>query len=246
MRIWHEFILAAGFLTRLAPARIADAEALGRGMRWFPLVGLYLGFVATLPFIVGLGEGRPLVQAWLWLGLTMVLTRGLHWDGWVDLCDAWGSGTRDERFWEVLKDSRMGAFGGMGLFMGLAGYVILLPDVFAHGAWGVLIWAPVLGRTVAVVLAWRTCKLGRPGLAAIFLAAATDRRVAWVAATGLTLGIALVPWKALLLSGLFCCAGLLFLIRLARLRGGVNGDFLGAGIIWGELSVLLGWILAGT
>ncbi len=246
MRIWHEFILAAGFLTRLAPARMADADTLGRSLRWFPLVGLYLGFVATLPFILGLGEGRPWVQAWLWLGLTMVLTRGLHWDGWVDLCDAWGSGAREERFWEVLKDSRMGAFGGMGLFMGLTGYMILLPEVLAYGAWGVLIWAPVLGRTAAVVLAWRTRELGRPGLAGIFLAAATGRRLAWGVGTALVLGIALVPWKALLFSGLLGCAGLLFLVRLARLRGGVNGDFLGAGIVWGELSVFLGWILVGT
>jgi adenosylcobinamide-GDP ribazoletransferase len=246
LRIWHEFILAAGFLTRLAPARIADVDTLGRGVRWFPLVGLYLGFVAALPFMLGLAEGLPWIQAWLWLGLTMVLTRGLHWDGWVDLCDAWGSGAGGERFWEVLKDSRMGAFGGMGLFMGLAGYIILLPEVFAHGPWGVLIWAPVLGRTAAVVLASRTRKLGRPGLAGIFLAAATAGCVAWVLLTAIFLGIALVPWKPLLFSGLLCCAGLLFLIRLARLRGGVNGDFLGAGIVWGELSVLLGWILGGT
>ncbi|WP_031386476.1 adenosylcobinamide-GDP ribazoletransferase [Desulfonatronum thiodismutans] len=246
MRIWHEFILAAGFLTRLAPARIVDVDTLGRGVRWFPLVGLYLGFVAALPFMLGLGEGRPWIQAWLWLGVTMVLTRGLHWDGWVDLCDAWGSGARGERFWEVLKDSRMGAFGGMGLVMGLAGYLVLLSEVFPHGAWGVLIWAPVLGRTAAVVLAWRTRALRRPGLAGIFSDAATGRRSLLVVGTALALGLAFVPVKTLVFGGLLCVAGMLFLVRLARFRGGVNGDFLGAVIVWGELSVFLGWSLGGT
>ncbi|TVQ98911.1 MAG: adenosylcobinamide-GDP ribazoletransferase [Desulfovibrionales bacterium] len=246
MRPWYEFILAAGFLTRLAPARMASPEALGRSLRWFPLVGLYFGCVAVLPFALGLGEGYSWVQAWLWLGLAMVLTRGLHWDGWVDLCDAWGSGSRGERFWEVLKDSRMGAFGGMGLVMGLAGYLVLLTGVFSGNAWGVLIWAPIVGRTMAVVLAWKTRNLGRPGLAGLFLAQATGGKVVWAAGMAVALGVVLVSWKTLLFGTLLGCIGLLFLIRLARLQRGVNGDFFGAVIVWGELSVFLGWIFGGA
>lgn len=244
--MWHEFILAAGFLTRLAPARVADAGHLGRVLPWFPLVGLYLGSVVTLPFMLGLGRGYPWAQAWLWLGLAIILTRGLHWDGWVDLCDAWGSGVRGERFWEVLKDSRMGAFGGLGLFMGLAGNVILLAAIFPSEAWGVLIWAPVLGRTAAVVLAWQTRGLLRPGLGGIFLASATGGRTAWAVGTALILGGVLVPAKTMLIGILLCCAGLVFLIRLAGHREGVNGDFLGAAIVWAELSVLLGWTFGLT
>ena len=245
MRIWHEFILAAGFLTRLAPARVADEQALGRSIRLFAFVGLYLGTVMALPFIFGLATGHPWLQAWAWLGLSMALTRGLHWDGWVDLCDAWGSGVRGERFWEILKDSRMGAFGAMGLFMGMAGFLILLPEVVQRQEWGVLVWAPVLGRCAAVTLAWRIRPLARPGLAAIFLKAATGRPSALVAGTTLILGIVLVPSGVLLLSGMLCGGGVLFLSRLAHRQAGGNGDFLGAAVIWGELSVFLGWTLRG-
>ncbi len=176
----------------------------------------------------------------------MVLTRGLHWDGWVDLGDAWGSGVHGERFWEVIKDSRMGAFGGMGLFMGLAGYLVLLTEAFSRNAWGVLIWAPIVGRTMAVALAWRSRELGRPGLAGIFLAQASGRRMAWAAGMAVALGIIFVSWKTLLFGTLLSCIGLLFLIRLARRQRGVNGDFLGAVIVWGELSIFLGWILVGA
>lgn len=245
MRLWHEFILAAGFLTRLAPARVADETTLGRSLRFFPFVGLYLGTVAMLPFMFGLATDRPWLQAWMWLGLTMVLTRGLHWDGWVDLCDAWGSSARGERFWEILKDSRMGAFGAMGLFMGMTGFLILLPEIVQRREWGVLVWAPVLGRCAAVMLAWRIRPLARPGLARIFLSAATGRRSALVAGTTLILGIVLVPWGVLLLSGVLCGGGLLFLSRFAHHQAGGNGDFLGAAIIWGELSVFIGWTLRG-
>ena len=246
LRFWKEFILAVGFLTRLAPARIADEETLGRSIRWFPVVGFCLGIVLAVPFVLGLGDGFPGFQAWFWLGAAMVLTRGLHWDGWVDLCDAWGSGAGGARFWEVLKDSRMGAFGAMGLVMGLAGFLVILPEIFLRREWGLLIWAPVLGRSAAVILAWRVRELARPGLAAIFLSAVTKRRAALVAGLALAVGIACVSWSVLFLAGLVCCAGLFFLSRLARLRGGVNGDFLGVAIVWGELSVLVGWIVRGA
>lgn len=244
-RFVREFILAAGFLTRLAPSRIAGNEELGRSLRWFPMVGLFLGILLTIPLASGLGAGRPWVQAWLWLGAALYVTRGLHWDGWVDLWDAWGSGARGPRFWDVLKDSRMGAFGGLGLFMGLAGYLILLQETISTHQWGVLIWAAVLGRSAAVLLAWQAKTLHRPGLGKTFLEAASGQCLLVVSGQAILVGILLVPWDVLLLAGLLCLGGTTILLRMAREQGGLNGDFLGAAIIWGELCVLVAWMVGG-
>lgn len=235
-----DFILAAGFLTRLAPARVVQSGELGRSLPYFPLVGLAIGVVLTVPWFLGLAAGYPWVQAWLWLAGALYVTRGLHWDGWVDLWDAWGSGARGERFWEVLKDSRMGAFGGMGLFMGLTGQLLLLHYAFQNQAWGALVWAPVLGRTAAPVLAWMGRGLQRPGLANAFLSAANTRHVLLVVGLAALLGSLLMPGKAFLLAWALLLVGLMALARLARDRQGLNGDFLGAAIIWGEICALSG------
>ncbi|SDB35856.1 cobalamin-5'-phosphate synthase [Desulfonatronum thiosulfatophilum] len=244
-KLVKEFFLAAGFLTRWAPAMIADNDELGRSMRWFPVVGLVLGIVLVLPLVLGLAAGRPWVQAWIWLGFAMYITRGLHWDGWADLGDAWGSGARGERFWEVIKDSRMGAFGGMGLFMGLAGCLIMVQGVVEAGQWGMLIWAPVLGRSAAVLLAWQARDLHRPGLAGLFLNALTWQSLAFVTSQAVVFGLFFVPWSMLLLAAGLCLGGILVLVRIARAQGGLNGDFLGTAIVWGEMSVFAAWMIGG-
>lgn len=237
-----QLLLVAGFLTRMVPARVAEAGELGQSLRLFPLVGLGIGLVLAAPWAFGVADGHPWVQAWLWLAGALFVTRGLHWDGWVDLWDAWGSGAQKERFWEVLKDSRMGAFGGMGLFMALTGHLILLHNIFQLQAWGLLIWIPVLGRTAAAILAWMGRDLHRPGLAHAFLDAANTRCLLLVLAQAAFLGLLLVPGKTLVLAGVLLTAGLVLLLRLAKKTQGLNGDFLGAAVIWGELSALLGWI----
>ncbi len=238
-----DFVLAAGFLTRLAPSRVVQPEELGRSLSYFPLVGLAVGLVLTVPWLLGLAVEHPWLQAWLWLAGSMYITRGLHWDGWVDLWDAWGSGAQGEHFWEVLKDSRMGAFGGMGLFMGLTGQLLLVHHACQGQAWGALIWAPVLGRTAAPILAWTGRGLQRPGLANAFLCAAQAWRLLLVMGLAAFAGLLLVPGKSFLLAWALLLAGLMVLTRLAKHQQGLNGDFLGAAIIWGELSVLLAFLL---
>jgi len=194
--------------------------------------------------MLGVAAGLPWVQAWLWLGGSIYITRGLHWDGWADLWDGWGSNATNEHFWGILKDSRMGAFGGLGLFMGLAGFLILVQEACQARQWGVLIWAPILGRGAAVGLTWLARNLHRPGLAQTFLLGMRRRCLYIVMGQVLLAGLFLVPWPSFIASLGFCLAGLLIFLNIAREQGGLNGDFLGSAIVWGELSVLA-WAVAG-
>jgi adenosylcobinamide-GDP ribazoletransferase len=241
------FFAALGFLTRLRVPAGAHTPDLGRSMYFFPIVGLGIGLGLTIPWMLGVAAGMPWVQAWLWLGASLYLTRGLHWDGWADLWDGWGSNARTEQFWEILKDSRMGAFGGMGLFMGLAGFVILVQEACLAQRWGVLIWAPVLGRGAAVCLTWLARDLHRPGgLARTFLLGIRSWHLYAVLGQTLLFGLFFLTWLPLLASLGFCLAGLLIFLNIARKQGGLNGDFLGSAIVWGELSALLAWAVAGN
>ena len=239
----RNFIDTLGFLTRLAPARVISEADMNRCMRFMPVVGALLGLIIVLPFYLGLFSHAPWVQAWLMVAASIFLTRGLHMDGLADVCDAVTTHTDPERFWQVIKDSRSGAFGVMGLIMGLAGQVILFHELAEHGAFWAIAWAFILGRAAAVWLGYHVRHLTRPGLGKLYI-------------DGATLGVALASTLFTFVAGIFL-AGLLptvaataivtltlfALYRLAAKVGGANGDFLGCAVILGELAAGLGFVL---
>lgn len=236
-------LLALSFLTRLWPARLAQEEDFPATLPWFPVVGMLLGALLAGPFHLGLLPKTPWLAAWLALLGSLFLTRGLHWDGWADLCDAWGSRAEGERFWQIVKDSRIGAFGVMGLFAGLAGQLLLLHHCLGWGLHAGVGYAFVFGRGLAVGLMAINRNLARPGLAAAFLPGATPGRLALAAALTLGPGLWLLPLPALAGALLLGGLGLFELTVLARRNRGLNGDFLGCAIVWGETAALLGLAL---
>lgn len=237
MTWWSRFYTALTFLTRLGRASIASNAEISASVDMYPLVGGVVGLFWVLASCLPLASW---VLAWLMVMLNIWLTRGLHWDGWADLWDGWGSGTVGERFWEILKDSRVGAFGVMGLVCGLGVQAALFERAIFLRAWPALILAPVLGRYCAVVLAALGRKLSRPGLGRNTLAGASSRALIFGGMT--TLGAAFFsPIEHIACGTLLAVLVIFFLWCLARRVHGLNGDFLGAGIVAGELCGLLPW-----
>jgi adenosylcobinamide-GDP ribazoletransferase len=225
---------AFGFLTRFGPAGGGDFAA---SVRWFPVVGLALGAMAIAPSALGAG---PWVAAWLAVVIDLWATRGLHADGLADVADAWGSMAQGERFYEIMKDSRVGAFGVMGLFAALSGKLVLFAALFAAGEAGAAAYAFVLGRGGAVWLMGLTRGLARPGLGRLFLDGATPAVMAWVLGVVVLTGTFFVPVRGLAV-GLVLGAGVVAMLAgLAKSRGAVNGDFLGACVVLCELAACLG------
>ena len=138
-------LAAFQFLTTF-PAIVRRAftpHELGRAVGYFPLVGLALGGV-----LYGLESGLQLifpeaVVAVLILAIWLLLTRALHFDGFLDTCDGLFGGFTSERRLEIMRDSRVGAFGvaGGGLLM-LAKYTAIISIPHLSG----LLLAPVMGR----------------------------------------------------------------------------------------------------
>ena len=75
------------------------------------------------------------LAAWLWMALEAWSTRGLHWDGLADLGDASGSGAQGERFWAILRDSRLGAFGALHLLLAFGGMWLTVCWHIKAGQW---------------------------------------------------------------------------------------------------------------
>ena len=89
----------------------------GRASVWYPFVGLVIG---ALTWLVWMGASRlfpSLVAGILTLVVWVALTGGLHLDGLADSCDGLLASTSVERRLEIMKDPRLGVFGGIGLIL---------------------------------------------------------------------------------------------------------------------------------
>lgn len=238
-----DFFLTLSFLSRLTGPKCCNDEDMARTLSWFSLVGLVLGFIVVLPVLLGIPKNYPLVQAWIILGAGFYITRGLHWDGWADLWDAWASQASGDKFWDIIKDSRIGAFGVMSLIIGMSGQLILLHEAARQNLWATIVWAYIIGRLGAVFLAYVGKKHSRPGLAHLFLTGADKKALSRNLFVAAGFGLLFIDIEIIVFSLLLLCLGIYMLYSLGRKNQGINGDFLGSAIIWGELSGLLTVVL---
>lgn len=229
---------ALAFLSRLTSPASHDVAALAAAVPFYPLAGAVLGVLAALPSFF-FAPTAAWSAAWIYVLLLAWLTRGLHWDGLADLADACGGNTSGERFWEIMKDSRIGAFGTMTITLGMGGQIIATQHCLEAGAFQALILAPAFGRAAAMILG----KLTRPSAASTLgkLTHSGMRSVAASISCALTLAaaaICVLP-SAVLAAVLLTAVSTTLLVRIASRSGGANGDFYGAAIITGETAFLL-------
>ncbi len=221
-------VLSAFSLLTIVPVPLRWLEAgrpPSRAMAAYPLVGAVMGLTLMLAQVL-LGVSLPRwVAAALVLVAWIVLTGGLHLDGWADCCDALPASVTRERRLEILKDPRLGSFGvaGLGLLL-LVKFAALASLPPASAA---LVLAPTLGRWAIVNVA-AIFPLARPdGMAVTVRAGLSRRELTWAAlTTALVCGAA--GW-----SGLITCVVAAVVIfafgRWAAARlGGVTGDVYGA------------------
>jgi adenosylcobinamide-GDP ribazoletransferase len=232
-------ILALRFLTVVpVPGAAAAAPgALGRAAWWFPPVGLALGAVLALAD-AGLGPlFPPLLRAAAVVALWKGLTGALHLDGLADCLDGLaGRDPADRR--RIMRDSRVGVFGAVGLVLALLLSVAAV-DAVTRGpaAWRVLLLAPLAGRIAPLLVA-------TPGSAAAEGLGASSARArpaaAGVLAAALSAALAaiLLGPPGLLVLSVGLAVGWLIARALARGLGGVTGDVLGASVELAELGVL--------
>ncbi len=239
------FLLALGFLTCLTPAKTASTEALRRSCIWYPATGIALGLILYLPFFF-FEPSSATAPLWAvgWVVFSARLTRALHYDGLADVLDALGSGKTDEGFRAVLKDSRIGTFGVLGLVLVVLGQVAAVSILILTPEWrGTLLVAPVFGRCAPIVLTFLAPPHPKAGLGSITCEAPRGACLLTAVAVATLLPFFCLPARyvpALLgVTVVLLGLALTFIARVARRENGLSGDFFGCAIIAGECSALL-------
>ncbi|HIV71983.1 MAG TPA: adenosylcobinamide-GDP ribazoletransferase [Candidatus Aquabacterium excrementipullorum] len=132
------FFTALQFFTRVpVPAWVGyQPEWLQACARHFPLVGAVVGVAGALVLAIASLWWPPLVAVLLSMAFTVWMTGGFHEDGWADTCDGLGGTVDRERALTIMKDSRLGSYGALGLALMLGLKAAVLTSLLA----------PVLGE----------------------------------------------------------------------------------------------------
>jgi adenosylcobinamide-GDP ribazoletransferase len=239
----NNFLRALSFLTILPCGQVtlSEEKKLARSMAFFPLVGLVIGLLLALGYYLFSFLFPKSLVLWLTIGLLALLTRGLHLDGFADTIDGLGSGGPKENILEVMRDSRIGAFGVISLILLIGGKYLALDQISNSSVPYSLILMAVMGRQSMVLVCCRS-SYARPngGLAKPFTENLGYRETAWslLSAFGVTLLFMGVKGIVLFFGiGLFSLGYRFFFMKKL---GGVTGDILGAA---NELTELLCLIL---
>ncbi len=244
---WAELTAAIGFLTRLPVASLAHgADGLvARSFAVFPLVGAGIGAAGGAVFWGAAAAGlSPLTGAVLAIAFQVWLTRALHEDGLADFADGIGA-TDPARRLAIMRDSRLGVFGGLALVLGVGLRVAAVAEIAApRDALIALVAAGALSRAAMVALVGMLGPAVESGLAA---AVGRPARARLVLAGGLALAVtgALIAWPWAVAAAMAAALAATAVGRLAARRlGGYTGDVLGTAQQVAEIAVLL--VLAGA
>lgn len=150
------FLTATQFLTRVPVPSAGDFQPhrLSESLRYFPLVGGLVGLASVAVWwLSSLWFPRP-VAAGLMLVASLLITGAFHEDGFADACDGLGGGNTRERALAIMKDSRIGAFGAIGLIMllGLKWSALIALPAVAFSL--IVVMAHVVSRWCCIGLVW--------------------------------------------------------------------------------------------
>ncbi len=244
----HALLTAGQFLTQVPlPGGMskpgAPIELLGASVAYFPLVGALIGLSTGCVIRVASGVWGVEIAVICGLIAEALLTGAFHEDAVADSCDAFGGGYTRDDILRIMKDSRVGSYGalGLGLLVALRGVALArvpLGEVVlaaaAAGGLGRLGVVALMALVPPVPAREGSSKdVGRSARGTVLVVAAGWGLLA------LALGCAAGPGRTL--AG---CLGAAVLLGIwgwyvRRKLGGVTGDCLGCGAYLAQLAVTL-------
>lgn len=225
----HSLKLALSFYTRLPIATNAlDYNQLPQAAIYLPIIGWLVGGGVALAFYVSALLWSKVTAIIIALITGILLTGGLHEDGFADVCDGFGGGYDKARILAIMKDSHIGVYGVLGLLLLLALKISVLAELPVAYLPLILLAGHSLSRFVPLLLMHRY-QYARSDNSKVTAAIHTPSRIELV-------GAAICACLPLLLLPALCSLAVISVLLVNhglgrsfyRHIGGYTGDCLGA------------------
>jgi adenosylcobinamide-GDP ribazoletransferase len=228
-----EFFAALTFLTRLPLGRAqTDTPLLSLADTvWaFPVVGLVIGAIGGIAYVIAFALGLPaLAAALVAVATTALITGALHEDGLADTADGFGGGATREAKLDIMRDSRIGTFGVLALIFSIGLRVVAIADIGTRWhVFAALIVAHALSRGVLPAAMHRLDPARDDGLGA-GAGRPEQNQVLIALAIALAIAVVAIGLRAGLIAAIVAGIVALAIGWLAQRQiGGQTGDVLGA------------------
>ena len=201
----QSLIIAFSTYSKIPMPRVEwDEKNMKYSMCWFPVVGAFIGLLSLCCFhIVTVCSVGTVLSAVILTLLPLLITGGIHMDGFMDTVDAMSSYRSMEERLRILKDPHAGAFAILYAIL----YILLMFGLFTEIRQEQIVFVAVgyiYSRILSGLSVVTFRKAKRDGMLAA-TADASDRKVKWI----------------LLVELLFCIAGLMILGICERSSGGI-------------------------
>ena len=222
------FLVGLQFLTHI-PIRMEQPRTrdIAQSYYFYPIIGLLIGLAAALLRHVLVAVFSPAFAIVLVLAFLVWISGGLHEDGLADVADGMGGGWTAEQRLQIMKDSRIGAFGAAMLVLAILAKYAALTSIDSTRLDAAIVSGQVLARWAFLPMGFFN-RPAREGLGAEFMKGLSATAV--VSST--VLSIAAVVWLCKARGTLALAAAALIVVLTSvyfrRRIGGINGDCFGA------------------
>ncbi len=150
----HIFFTALMFFTRIPCPKWVnhDPEYLKLSSKYFPLVGIIVGGIGALVFYGASFVFSTEISLLLSMFATIYTTGAFHEDGFADVCDGFGGGWTKDKILLIMKDSRLGTYGTIGLLLILSIKFAALRETEVYYIPLIIISGHSLSRFIATTL----------------------------------------------------------------------------------------------
>ncbi len=223
------FLIALQFLTALPikiKTKIKDRD-FSKSLLYFPLIGLLIGLL--LSAVAVLFSFLPnLVTGVLILITSIIITGGIHLDGFADTCDGFYGSRPKEKILEIMRDSRIGVMGVTGIVVLLLLKFTIIVSIPQDILWKSLIMMAVFARWSQSYACYSSKSAREDGKAKLFIEYAGPKETVIGELFTLVLFLLLAGLRGLMLFVLAFILIFLFNAYARRKIGGMTGDTIGA------------------
>ena len=146
--IFEQLIILTKFMTRIPiPIKVDyDPKKLGKSIKFFPFVGLIIGFILYYTSIILVKFSKNnLINALIVIVIELMVVGIIHIDGLCDTFDGLFSYREKEKMLEIMKDSRIGTNGAIILVLYFIAKILFISEIFSINLKYLIIY-PVLAR----------------------------------------------------------------------------------------------------